>query len=212
MPTSVGSIMLDLGLNASPLSSQIKGAAASAQTQLVSAFRTVSSVTASSLSELSAKTGKSMSQLRSEAARLAQTYIKSGMTQSAAMSRAYREIGLVSTQAKTAKTGVRQLGAEGENSGNRIKRAFGGVGSLFSGLFSKLGGLMAAAFALGRIKAVVQEWQALYRTQIESEIKIAVTMRNATGATMEQIQCRHAGAGHLRFGSGISQKAYAGAE
>ena len=106
MPMSVGAIRLDLGINTAPLSTQIKSAAAGAQTQLVSAFRTVSSVTAGSLSELSAKTGKSMSQLRSEAARLAQAYIKSGMTQSAAMSRAYREIGLVSTQAKTAKNGV----------------------------------------------------------------------------------------------------------
>ena len=99
MPMSVGSIMLNLGLNTAPMSTQIKGAAAGAQTQLK-----------------------------------------------------------------------------------------GGIGSLFSGLFAKLGGLMAAAFALGRIKAMVQEWQSLYRTQLESEIKISVTMRNATNATMEQIQ------------------------
>ena len=113
MPMSVGSIMLNLGLNTAPMSTQIKGAAAGAQTQLKGAFRNV---------------------------------------------------------------------------GAQAARTAGGIGSLFSGLFAKLGGLMAAAFALGRIKAMVQEWQSLYRTQLESEIKISVTMRNATNATMEQIQ------------------------
>ena len=113
MPQSVGSIMLNLGLNTAPLSTQIKGAAAGAQTQLNGAFRGVSA---------------------------------------------------------------------------QASRAAGGIGAKFTGLFAKLGGLMAAAFALGRIKAMVQQWQSLYRTQIESEIKIAVTMRNATNATMEQIQ------------------------
>lgn len=70
----------------------------------------------------------------------------------------------------------------------QASKAAGGIGAKFAGLFARLGGMMAAAFAIGRIKAVVQEWQALYRTQIESEIKISVTMRNATNATLEQIQ------------------------
>ena len=113
MPMSVGSIMLNLGLNTAPLSTQIKTASAGAQTQLNGAFRGVSA---------------------------------------------------------------------------QASKAAGGIGAKFAGLFAKLGGMMAAAFALGRIKAVVQEWQSLYRTQIESEIKIAVTMRNAANATMEQIQ------------------------
>ena len=113
MPQSVGSIMLNLGLNTAPISTQIKGAAAGAQTQLNGAFRGVS------------------------------------------------------TQAS---------------------KAAEGIGAKFAGLFAKLSGLMATAFALGRIKAMVQEWQSLYRTQLESEIKISVTMRNATNATMKQIQ------------------------
>ena len=113
MPQSVGSIMLNLGLNTAPISTQIKGAAAGAQTQLNGAFKGVSA---------------------------------------------------------------------------QASKAAGGIGAKFAGLFAKLGGMMAAAFALGRIKTVVQEWQSLYRTQLESEIKISVTMRNATNATMEQIQ------------------------
>ena len=113
MPQSVGSIMLNLGLNTAPLSTQIKTASAGAQTQLNGAFRGVSA---------------------------------------------------------------------------QASKAAGGIGAKFAGLFARLGGMMAAAFAIGRIKAVVQEWQALYRTQIESEIKISVTMRNATNATLEQIQ------------------------
>ena len=113
MPQSVGSIMLNLGLNTAPLSTQIKTASAGAQTQLNGAFQGVSA---------------------------------------------------------------------------QASKAAGGIGAKFSGLFAKLGGMMAAAFALGRIKAMVSEWQALYRTQLESEIKISVTMRNATNATMEQIQ------------------------
>lgn len=113
MPQSVGSIMLDLGLNTLPLSTQIKGAAAGAQTQLNGAFQGVSA---------------------------------------------------------------------------QASKAAGGIGAKFAGLFAKIGGLMAAAFAVGRVKAKVQEWQSLYQTQIESEIKIAVTMRNATNATQEQIQ------------------------
>ena len=113
MPQSVGSIMLNLGLNTAPLSTQIKTASAGAQTQLNGAFQGVSA---------------------------------------------------------------------------QASKAAGGIGAKFTGLFAKLGGMMAAAFAVSRIKAVVQEWQSLYRTQIESEIKIAVTMRNATNATLEQIQ------------------------
>ena len=113
MPQSVGSIMLNLGLNTAPLSTQIKTASAGAQTQLNGAFKGVSA---------------------------------------------------------------------------QASKAAGGIGAKFSGLFAKLGGMMAAAFALGRIKAMVSEWQSLYRTQLESEIKISVTMRNATNATMEQIQ------------------------
>ena len=113
MPQSVGSIMLQLGLNTALLSTQIKGAAAGAQTQLNGAFKGVS--------------------------------------------------------AQASKTA-------------------GGIGAKFASLFGKLGGMMATAFALGRIKAAAQEWMAYYRTQNEAEIKIAVTMRNATEATMEQIQ------------------------
>ena len=113
MPRSVGFIMLNLGLNTAPLSTQIKTASAGAQTQLNGAFKGVSA---------------------------------------------------------------------------QASKAAGGIGAKFSGLFAKLGGMMAAAFALGRIKAMVSEWQSLYRTQLESEIKISVTMRNATNATMEQIQ------------------------
>ena len=113
MPRSVGSIMLNLGLNTAPLSTQIKTASAGAQTQLNGAFKGVSA---------------------------------------------------------------------------QASKAAGGIGAKFAGLFAKLGGMMAAAFALGRIKAMVQEWQSLYRTQLESEIKVSVTMRNATNATLEQIQ------------------------
>ena len=42
MPQSVGSIMLNLGLNTAPLSTQIKTASAGAQTQLNGAFKGVS--------------------------------------------------------------------------------------------------------------------------------------------------------------------------
>lgn len=113
MPQSVGSIILNLGLNTAPLSTQIKTASAGVQTQLNSAFKGVS---------------------------------------------------------------------------QQATKAAGGIGAKFASLFSKLGGMMATAFALGRIKALAQEWQSLFRTQMESEIKIAITMRNATNATMEQIQ------------------------
>lgn len=95
----------------------------------------------------------------------------------------------LSTQIKGAAAGAQtQLNGAFKGVSVQASKAAGGIGAKFSGLFAKLGGMMAAAFALGRIKAMVSEWQALYRTQLESEIKISVTMRNATNATMEQIQ------------------------
>ena len=95
----------------------------------------------------------------------------------------------LSTQIKTASAGAQtQLNGAFKGVSAQASKAAGGIGAKFAGLFAKLGGMMAAAFALGRIKAMVSEWQALYRTQLESEIKISVTMRNATNATMEQIQ------------------------
>ena len=95
----------------------------------------------------------------------------------------------LSTQIKGAAAGAQtQLNGAFKGVSVQASKAAGGIGAKFSGLFAKLGGLMAAAFALGRIKAMVSEWQSLYRTQLESEIKISVTMRNATNATMEQIQ------------------------
>ena len=113
MSASVGSILLDLGLNTAPITAQVRGTAARTQTQLKGAF-----------------------------------------------------------------SGV----------GAQASKVAGGIGQKFSSLFVKLGSLMTAAFAFGRIKAMAQEWQNLYRAQIQSEIKLAVTMRNATKATMEQIQ------------------------
>ena len=79
MSASVGSILLDLGLNTAPITAQVRGAAARTQTQLKGAF-----------------------------------------------------------------SGV----------GAQASKVAGGIGQKFSSLFVKLGSLMTAAFAFGRIKAM----------------------------------------------------------
>ena len=95
----------------------------------------------------------------------------------------------ISTQIRGAAAGAQtQLNGAFKGVSTQASKTAGGIGAKFASLFGKLGGMMATAFALGRIKAAAQEWMAYYRTQNEAEIKIAVTMRNATNATMEQIQ------------------------
>lgn len=106
----------------------------------------------------------------------------------------------ISRQIQTAATGVQtQLGSAFKGANSQMGGAFKNINSQtdktvnsmqtkFSALFGKLGAMLAAAFAISRIKALAQEWMSLYQTQIQSEIQIAVTMRNATNATLEEIQ------------------------
>ena len=54
--------------------------------------------------------------------------------------------------------------------------------------FSKLGGIVAAAFSVKVIKDFASECKSLYDVQLEAETRLGQVMRNTMGATDEQIQ------------------------
>lgn len=54
--------------------------------------------------------------------------------------------------------------------------------------FSKLGGIVAAAFSVKVIKDFASECKSLYDVQLEAETRLGQVMRNTMGATEEQIQ------------------------
>ena len=103
---------------------------------------------------------KGTNSLRSEAMKLAAEYRKAGMSQSEAQKKAYKELGVTAKETDKVTKKKKEFGNEIEKSGNKARRAYGGVKSAISAVgrtFAVAGVAGLTAFA-GITKAAVDSY------------------------------------------------------
>lgn len=133
------------------------------------------SSTGKNLKQIAEDQGKTINQLRSEVATAAAEYKKSGMTASEAMKKAYADIGYYAEEAKEKNNSfgesLDETSDKSESSSSRIVDAL-----------KKIGGAVAAAFAVDKIKSFGQEVVDVTASFEDGMLKV----QSLSGATGEE--------------------------
>lgn len=128
----------------------------------------------SSMTQTAEASKKTLNQLRSDAGKLAQEYMKAGQTQSEAMKRAYAElkstgeyetkmrklaeaVGEVGDEAEETADKVEDFGDEAKDAANKPNTPWKTFGDTVKGVGDKIGGISAKAVAVGNLLSSVIE-------------------------------------------------------